>query len=98
MLFSCSTQKVTWVKKYWFSGYELELMLGKEEAKKVVDHLINEIQSVEDAESKLTKKVELVNKKLEKLQRDEESLYKALKEKYPNLSDDDLRKEIHSHL
>jgi hypothetical protein len=45
-------------------------------------------------ESKLTKKVELVNKKLEKLKRDEESLYKALKEKYPNLSDDDLRKKF----
>jgi hypothetical protein len=47
---------------------------------------------------KLTSKIDPINKKIENLKRDELQLYEAIKKKYPDLSDDDMKKEIHSKL
>ena len=38
------------------------------------------------------------NDRIEKLREEETILYNSLKEKYPNMSDEDLKKELHSRL
>ena len=70
----------------------------KDDIAKVSSYLISEIQTIEDEEKKLTKKVSDINGKLEKLRSDEQMLYQSIKNRYPDLSDEDMSKEIHSHL
>ena len=43
-------------------------------------------------------KVEKLNLQLEKLNRDESILYETIKKRYPNLTDEEIVKEIHQHL
>lgn len=52
-----------------------------------------------DAESKrLAKKYEPINKELESLKKQEESLYTTIKETYPDLSDDDIISEFEPYI
>ena len=89
-------RKVEELKKY--NNDIVKNIRTKDDISKVSLHIISEIQSIEDEEKKLTKKVTDINDKLEKLRTDEQNLYKTIKDRYPNLSDDDMTKEIHSYL
>jgi hypothetical protein len=60
--------------------------------------VISELDSIETEEKKLTSKIEKMNESLVKIRKDEETLYLVIKERYPNLSDDEIKNEIHRHL
>jgi chromosome segregation ATPase len=71
---------------------------SKNELSIVTNYILKEIQQIEDEEKKLSLKVEDVNQKMEKLRKDEMILYQTIRDRYPDLSDDEIRKEIHSNL
>lgn len=77
---------------------ELKKKPNKEHLAQVTKLLADELNQIEDQEKKLLKKVEDINKDILKLQKEEEILYKTLKTRYPQLNDDDIKKEIQSHL
>jgi hypothetical protein len=89
-------RKVEDIKKY--NEETIKTMKSKEELVVVTQHLLKEIQSIEEEEKKLQRKVEKINKELEKLKEEEEVLYKTIKERYPDLTDKEIIKEIHQHL
>jgi chromosome segregation ATPase len=89
-------KKVDEIKKY--NDDIIKKIKTKDDISKVTNHILKEIQDIEDEEKKLVEKVESVNLRLEKLRSDELILYNTIKERYPNLTDEQITKEIHSHL
>ena len=65
---------------------------------KVSDQILRNIQEIEDEEKKLSKKVNEINIKLEKLRSDETVLYNNIVDRYPNLSESEIIQEIQSRL
>lgn len=64
---------------------------GKEKLNTIMIELERNINNVDS-------KIRHVNEKMDQLKIDEQSLYKELKQKYPNKSDDELKNEIINHL
>ncbi len=77
---------------------ELKKKPNKEHLAEVTKKLAEDLGAIEDEEQKLLKKVESINKDILKLQKEEEILYKTIKQRYPTLSDDEIRRQIQSHL
>ncbi len=88
--------KVEELKKY--NDEVIKKIKNKDDIAKVTSHILLEIQEIEVEEKRIAVKVESINTKLEKLKKDEMSLYQTIKDRYPNLSDDQIVKEIQSHL
>jgi chromosome segregation ATPase len=89
-------KKVDEIRKY--NDDIIKKIKTKDDISKVTNHILKEIQDIEDEEKKLAEKVESVNLRLEKLRSDEVILYNTIKQRYPNLTDEQITKEIHSHL
>lgn len=70
----------------------------KEDVPVVTREILREIEEIEQAEIQLQKKLKKVNEEMEKLNKDEEILYKTLKNRYPELSDEQLKIEIQKNL
>jgi chromosome segregation ATPase len=64
----------------------------------LVKDVLSELSSIEDEEKKLTNKIDKMNESLSKLRKDEEELYRVIKERYPEMTDDEMKDEIHRHL
>lgn len=77
---------------------ELKKKPSKEELEKVTRLIVDEITSIENEEQKILKKVESINVEIGKLQKEEEILYQTIKNRYPSLSDDQIKEEIQSYL
>lgn len=77
---------------------ELKKKPSKEELEKVTRLIVDEITSIENEEQKILKKVESINVEIDKLQKEEDVLYKTIKKRYPKLSDDQIKEEIQSYL
>jgi chromosome segregation ATPase len=71
---------------------------SKQELQTIAENLIKKIEEIELEEKKMTNLVKPINERIDKLKEEETILYNALKTKYPNLSDDEMRKEIHSRI
>lgn len=71
---------------------------NKSDIQKVTQQILTEIESIEIEEKKLTEKVKKLNLQLEKLSQDEKVLYKTIQSRYPELTEDEIVKEIKSHL
>ena len=89
-------KKVEELKSY--NKDHIKKIRSKEDLDKVTKHLVQEIELIEVEEQKLSDKVQKLNLDLEKLNKDENILYETIKSRYPNLSDDQIVKEIQSHL
>lgn len=61
---------------------------------KVKDYLMEKLNNAELESKKLSDKIVPINKSIENLRKEEIILYNTLKSKYPDLSDDDLKKTI----
>lgn len=81
-----------------YSEKHLKKLSSKDNLDKVVRHILSEIDSIEGEEQKLSKKVSSINEEMEKLRKDEVKLYETIKYRYPDLSDDQISKEVQSHL
>lgn len=89
-------QKVEELKTY--NTKVVKKIKSKDDLNKATTHILKEIESIEVEERKLSDKVEKLNLQLEKLNRDESILYETIKKRYPNLTDEEIVKEIHQHL
>lgn len=89
-------KKVDELKKY--SDDVIKKIKNKDDISKVTNHLLQEIGSIEDREKKISDVIEKINIELEKIKNDELILYKTIKERYPNLDEKEMLKEIHSQL
>ena len=56
------------------------------------------MSDIEAEEQKIIRLVQPINEKIDKLKIEEAFLFKQLKEKYPKMTQDEIIKEIHSHL
>ena len=81
-----------------YSEKNLKRLSSKDDLDRVVRHILSEIDSIEEEEKKLSKKVSSINDEIEKLRKDEVKLYETIKHRYPNLSDDQISKEVQSQL
>jgi len=70
----------------------------KENIIEISKNLLNEMQEIEDKEKSMTKSINEINKKMEKLKAEEILLMKKIKEKYSNLTNEEIRSEVHSRL
>lgn len=82
---------------------ELDLLTKKQVTSKpeltnIGEQLIKKLEDVELEEKKLSSLIKPINDRIDKLREEENILYKALKQKYPNISDEELKKELHSYL
>lgn len=69
---------------------------SKEELLIITSKIVNEIQQIEDEEIKISKRIEQLNEGLNKLQEEEEVLYTTIKKRYPNMTDEEIKSQIHS--
>ena len=81
-----------------YSEKNLKRLSSRDDLDKVVKHILSEVESIEEEEKKLSKKVSAINDKIEKLRKDEIKLYETIKHRYPSLSDDQISKEVQSQL
>jgi hypothetical protein len=70
----------------------------KDEIKVVTEHILKNIQEIEDEEKNINRKVDIINKKIDKLKNEEIILYKTIKDRYPKMTDDEIKKEIYSFI
>jgi DNA repair ATPase RecN len=63
-----------------------------------INKLLEVIKTVEDEGNRLEKLVEPINDEIEKLSKEENTLYLAIKDKYPQLSDDEIVKQVSERL
>jgi hypothetical protein len=69
---------------------------SKEELLRITSKIVNEIQEIEDEEIKISKRIEQLNEGLNKLQKEEDILYTTIKTRYPNMTDEEIKSQIHS--
>lgn len=65
-----------------------------EEISVVTKKILDEIEQIETEEKRLHSKINRINIEMEKISEDEGVLYNTIKERYPELTDDDIIKEI----
>lgn len=65
---------------------------------KVKDFIVSKLDYLDDESNKLAKKINPINESIEKIQKEEQELYKAIRSRYPDLSDQQIIQEIHKHL
>jgi chromosome segregation ATPase len=71
---------------------------SKEAVVEVLKKLLKKIQEIEKMETITTQRVKEVTKQIEKLQTEENNLLKKIRESYPEMTLDEIRIEVHSHL
>ncbi len=67
---------------------------SKDQLLVITQKIVNEIQEIENEEEKISKRIELLNEGLLKLQQEEEVLYQTIKKRYPSLSDEKIKSEV----
>jgi hypothetical protein len=67
---------------------------SKEQLLIITQKIVNEIQEIENEETKITQRVNVLNEGLVKLQKEEEFLYQTIKKRYPDLSDENIKSEV----
>lgn len=77
---------------------KIKALKDKSELPELTKTIIREIEDIELEEKKLQKKVSKINEEMEKLQKEEEILYQTIKQKYPELTDNEIIKQIHRNL
>jgi len=81
-----------------YNNNDVRKMKTNEDLNKVTKSILKEIEEIEAAEQKLQNKIGKINKEIEKLSNEEVVLYKTIKERYPNLSDVEIKREIQQNL
>jgi predicted nucleic acid-binding Zn-ribbon protein len=64
----------------------------------IKNYIVDKLENLENESNKLAKKIKPINDAIERIKQDELILYKKIKEKYPNLSDQEIRDEIGKHI
>ena len=80
------------------SKNEVSKIRSKADATNVTDHIIKKMNEIEAEEKKLIRLITPINDRIDKLRDEEKYLYNQIKEKYPLMTEDEIKKEIQSHL
>jgi hypothetical protein len=67
---------------------------SKEELLKITNKIVNEIQSIEEEEIKISKRIESLNEGLDLLKKEEDILYQTIKKRYPKMTDQEMKSQI----
>jgi hypothetical protein len=70
----------------------------KDELISVTKTLISKLDEIENRERIMTKRIDDINEDIEKLKLEEIDLMKKIKNKYPDLSNQEIIKEVHQRL
>lgn len=70
----------------------------KIEAENTVKYLRDKLSEIEESYKKLDNNINPINEEMEDLQKQEQKLYKLIKEKYPSLSDEQIIRQIHENI
>ena len=81
-----------------FSRTEVAQIRDKTDISSVGEHLIKKINEIEAEEQKLLRLITPINDKIDKLRNEETFLFKQIREKYPNMSDEEIINEVQSYL
>ena len=65
---------------------------------KSLENLMDIIKKVDDEGNRLTDLMKPMNEEIEKLQKEENELFRTIKEKHPNLSENEIIKEVAERL
>lgn len=90
------TSKIGELKSY--RDNVISKMKTRDDLTKITEHLLKEIMTIEDEERKINSKVDKINIKMEKLKISEKNLFDSIREKYPEIPVDEVRKQIQSNL
>lgn len=71
---------------------------SKEDVINVTKKLITKLDEIQQKEKSMTKKIDDISEEIEKLKAEEVELMNLIKQKYPNLSNQEIIKEVHSRL
>jgi len=66
----------------------------KEEITRISEIIVKEIEDIEIAEKRLSRKFANMSEELELLQKEESVIYESIKNRYPDLSDEEIREQI----
>lgn len=80
------------------SKTEISKIRTKEDASSFTDLIVKKMNEVEEEEQKLIRLITPINDRIDKLRDEEKYLYNQIKEKYPLMSETDIKKEVQSHL
>ena len=80
------------------SKNEVSKIRSKADATNVTEHIIIKMNEIEAKEQNLIRLITPINDRIDKLRDEEKYLYNQLKEKYPLMTEDEIKKEIQSHL
>jgi chromosome segregation ATPase len=78
--------------------FDLKEKPSESEFKRVLNLILKEIEEIEEKEIYMRNKINPLYEKIESLKRDEDILYDTIKERYPNLSDYEIKTYINQNL
>jgi len=73
---------------------EVSKIKSATDATVIGNKIVKKMEEIESEEQKLIRLVKPINDRIDKLREEENILYKKIREKYPLLSDDEIKKEI----
>ncbi len=79
------------------TGYKDNLKQNND-VSSVQKYLMGKMNDLEVESQKLSNKITPINERIEKLRKEEEILYNKIKEKYPIMSDVDIKNELSEHI
>ena len=65
---------------------------------KIRDLVLNKLSDLELESNAVTDKIDDINDRMEKLKKEEMDLYKVIKNRYPSMSDDDIKIELQKRI
>jgi chromosome segregation ATPase len=71
---------------------------SKEEIVDITQKLIDKLDDLDRREKVMTKRIDTINESIEKLKMEEIELLKKIQEKFPDLTNEEIRQEVHSRL
>jgi uncharacterized coiled-coil DUF342 family protein len=77
---------------------EVSKIKSATDATVIGNKIVKKMEEIESEEQKLIRLVKPINDRIDKLREEENILYKKIREKYPLLSDDEIKKEISIYL
>ena len=70
----------------------------KEEILDISQKLVEKLDDMESREKTMTKRIDVINNSIEKLKKEEIDLMILIREKFPDMSNDEIKQEVHSRL
>ena len=81
-----------------YSKTDISTIKNKTDITAAGEYIIKRMSDIEAEEQKITRLVQPINDEISKLKVEEATLFKQIKEKYPEMAEEEIIKEIHSYL